>query len=44
MLQGLDCDFGQGYLFAPPLDPNDAARFIGAAAAQHSRLSVQGVA
>jgi EAL domain-containing protein (putative c-di-GMP-specific phosphodiesterase class I) len=28
MLQGLDCDFGQGYLFARPLDARDAGQFI----------------
>ena len=39
MLQGLDCDFGQGYLFAPPLDADVAVEFIGNAATRRSRLS-----
>lgn len=28
MLGGLACDFGQGFLFAPPLAPADAAEFV----------------
>jgi EAL domain-containing protein (putative c-di-GMP-specific phosphodiesterase class I) len=32
MLLGLDCDFGQGYLFSRPLEAQDAERFIGVVA------------
>jgi EAL domain-containing protein (putative c-di-GMP-specific phosphodiesterase class I) len=28
ILQGLGCEFGQGYLFSPALDAVDAARFF----------------
>ncbi len=28
-LRDLDCDYGQGYLFAMPLDPEDAGEYLG---------------
>ena len=30
ILRELGCEFGQGFLFSPALDPNEATRFFGA--------------
>ena len=37
-IQTLDCDFGQGYLFSPPMEPSEAERFLSAPPQRIARL------